>query len=67
MLFLPYEDYIPENCNKHGYRYSMSNCVFESAFEATLKTCECYPIFHEDQYQRNTYELLKFCYKLSTI
>jgi len=50
MLFLPYQDNLPENCNKHGYRYSMSNCVFESAFEATLKTCECFPLFHQNEY-----------------
>ena len=36
MMFLPYKNSNPTNCNNHGYRYSMSNCVFESAFEATL-------------------------------
>ena len=50
MMFLPYKFYNPENCDNHGYRYSMSNCVFESAFEATLDHCNCYPLFHEFDY-----------------
>ena len=51
MMFIPYNEYDPTYCNQVGYRYSMSNCVFESAFEATLKNCDCYPIFHQEDYQ----------------
>ena len=51
MMFIPYKNNIPDNCVKHGYRYSMSNCVFESAFEATLENCNCYPLFHQEDYQ----------------
>ena len=32
--------YLPRN---HGYRYEMSNCLFESAFENILKKCKCVP------------------------
>ena len=32
--------YLPAS---HGYRYEMSNCLFESAFENILKECKCYP------------------------
>ena len=34
-MFLPYQSDQPENCEKHGFRYSMSNCVFEAAFEVS--------------------------------
>ena len=51
MMFIPYKNNNPDNCDNHGYRYSMSNCVFESAFEATLSECNCYPLFHEWDYQ----------------
>ena len=32
--------YLPRD---HGYRYEMSNCLFESAFENILKQCKCFP------------------------
>ena len=32
--------YLPHS---HGYRYEMSNCLFESAFENILKECKCCP------------------------
>lgn len=32
--------YLPRD---HGYRYEMSNCLFESAFEYILHECKCYP------------------------
>ena len=51
MMFLPYKNYEPDYCTKYGYRYSMSNCVFESAFQAVLNKCHCYPIFHQEDYQ----------------
>ena len=35
LMFLPYQSDDPENCEKHGSRYSMSNCVFEAAFEVS--------------------------------
>ena len=35
LMFLPYKDNNPEHCNKHGYRYSMSNCVFEASIEVS--------------------------------
>ena len=35
LMFLPYKSDKPENCELHGSRYSMSNCVFEAAFEVT--------------------------------
>ena len=52
MMFLPYKYNNPENCIFYGsaFRYSMSNCVFESAFEATLTKCGCYPLFHQELY-----------------
>ena len=50
-MFLPYKNYEPEYCTQHGYRYSMSNCVFESALQAVLSNCHCYPIFHQEDYQ----------------
>ena len=34
-MFLPYQSDQPDNCEKHGFRYSMSNCVFEAAFEVS--------------------------------
>lgn len=34
-MFLPYKSDEPDNCEKHGFRYSMSNCVFEAAFEVS--------------------------------
>jgi len=30
----------------HGYRYEMSNCLFEAAFENILEQCKCAPGFH---------------------
>jgi len=30
----------------HGYRYEMSNCLFEAAFENILERCKCAPGFH---------------------
>ena len=52
LMFLPYKYNNPENCIFYGsaFRYSMSNCVFESAFEATLTKCGCYPLFHQELY-----------------
>ena len=50
MMFLPYKNNNPSTCDNYGYRYSMANCVFESAFEATLNDCNCYPLFHESEY-----------------
>ncbi len=32
--------YLPRD---HGYRYEMSNCLFESAFENILEKCKCFP------------------------
>ena len=32
--------YLPRD---HGYRYEMSNCLFESAFENILDKCKCFP------------------------
>ena len=32
--------YLPRD---HGYRYEMSNCLFESAFENILNECKCFP------------------------
>ena len=28
-------------------RYEMSNCLFESAYEETLRVCNCVPSFHQ--------------------
>ena len=36
-MFLPYKNNNPEYCDRHGYRYSMSNCVFEAAFEVRVE------------------------------
>ena len=30
------------------YRYEMSNCLFEAAFEQILETCHCAPGFHNE-------------------
>ena len=35
LMFLPYKSDDPESCEQHGSRYSMSNCVFEAAFEVS--------------------------------
>ena len=51
MMFLPYKNWEPEYCNFYGYRYSMSNCVFESALEAVLNKCKCFPIFHQEDFR----------------
>ena len=32
--------YLPRD---HGFRYEMSNCLFESAFENILHKCKCFP------------------------
>jgi len=32
--------YLPKS---HGYRYEMSNCLFEAAFEKILERCHCAP------------------------
>ena len=32
--------YLPRD---HGYRYEMSNCLFESAFENIIRKCKCVP------------------------
>ena len=32
--------YLPK---KHGYRYEMSNCLFEAAYEKILEVCRCAP------------------------
>ena len=32
--------YLPRD---HGYRYEMSNCLFEAAFENILRECKCFP------------------------
>ena len=32
--------YLPRD---HGFRYEMSNCLFESAFENILRVCKCFP------------------------
>ncbi|XP_023319996.1 uncharacterized protein LOC111695065 isoform X2 [Eurytemora carolleeae] len=37
LRFLPHD---------HGYRYEMSNCLFEAAFENILEKCKCAPGFH---------------------
>ena len=29
------------------FRYEMSNCLFESAYEETLRICNCTPSFHQ--------------------
>ena len=31
---------------KKWYRYSISNCLFEAAYEKILKECKCTPFFH---------------------
>ena len=31
-----------------SYRYEMSNCLFEAAFEQILKDCKCAPGFHNE-------------------
>ena len=34
-------------CETHqGFRYSMANCMLESAIEEILEKCSCYPAFH---------------------
>ena len=33
----------PEACEQRWYRYSFSNCQFESVMEAILEECSCYP------------------------
>eukprot|EP00093_Oithona_nana_P007838 07838.XXX_67826_65125_1 [CDS] Oithona nana genome sequencing. len=30
----------------HGYRYEMTNCLFEATFEHILEQCKCFPNFH---------------------
>lgn len=35
--------YLP---NEHGYRYEMSNCLFEAAVENIIERCRCFPGFH---------------------
>ena len=35
--------YLPSNF----YRYEMSNCLFEAAYENILKECHCMPSFHQ--------------------
>ena len=37
--------YLPKS---HGYRYEMSNCLFEAAFERILTDCKCAPGFHNE-------------------
>lgn len=37
--------YLPKS---HGYRYEMSNCLFEAAFEKILEECDCAPGFHNE-------------------
>ena len=32
--------YLPKS---HGYRYEMSNCLFEAAYEQILEQCRCAP------------------------
>ena len=32
--------YLPSD---HGFRYEMSNCLFEAAFENILRECKCFP------------------------
>ena len=59
MMFLPYKYNNPATCSFYGYRYSMSNCVFESAFEASLTQCKCYPLWHQKDYQSNIIKLNK--------
>ncbi|CAB4060681.1 ASICN [Lepeophtheirus salmonis] len=38
-----YLQYLPKNF----YRYEMSNCLFEAAYEEVLKRCNCTPSFHQ--------------------
>ncbi|TRY72690.1 hypothetical protein TCAL_05397 [Tigriopus californicus] len=33
------------------YRYEMSNCLFEAAYERVLEECECTPSFHQLAYE----------------
>ena len=35
--------YLPRD---HGYRYEMSNCLFEATYEKVLEVCKCTPYFH---------------------
>ena len=35
--------YLPSNF----YRYEMSNCLFEAAYERILSECNCTPSFHQ--------------------
>ena len=45
-------------CETHqGFRYSMANCMLESAIEEILKNCDCYPAFHGKYFQRKVYLL----------
>ncbi|XP_040569382.1 acid-sensing ion channel 4 [Lepeophtheirus salmonis] len=37
--------YLPKS---HGYRYEMSNCLFEAAYEKILERCHCAPGFHNE-------------------
>ena len=53
MMFLPYTFSDPSTCEERGFRFSMSNCMFESAFEQVLEECNCYPVFHSEYYQGN--------------
>ena len=57
LLFQALERFLPEerDCYKeqeidlmylpksHGYRYEMSNCLFEAAYEKILEECHCAP------------------------
>ena len=36
-------EYLP----KKYYRYEMSNCLFEAAYERILEECNCTPSFHQ--------------------
>ena len=41
------------------FRYEMSNCLFESAYEETLRVCNCVPSFH--QVAMNEASWLRIC------
>ena len=45
-FFLFSHQYLPSKF----YRYEMSNCLFESAYENILKKCNCTPSFHQLAY-----------------
>lgn len=50
LLFLPYTKNKTETCEQVGFRFSISNCMFEAALEAVLDHCHCFPAFHGEHF-----------------